>query len=63
MSSMDIIQKKKEGEVFKTSSGLMAVKTADDYIVIKEIQPEGKNVMTGGNFLNGYPNVVGSILS
>lgn len=59
----DIISKKQEGMVFKTPSGLMAVATLDDHIVIKEIQPEGKKIMAGKDFLNGYPEIAGAILT
>ena len=34
-------------------SGQMAVKCADVSLVIEKLQPEGKNVMTGKDFLNG----------
>ena len=59
----DIIPNKQEGTVFKTPSGLMAVATLNDHIIIKEIQPEGKKVMAGKDFLNGYPKIIGKILT
>jgi len=33
--------------------GKMAVKSLDNALIVEEIQPEGKNVMTGKDFLNG----------
>lgn len=60
---IDIMPQKKEGIVFKTRSGLMAIATLNDYLIIKEIRPEGKGAMTGKDFLNGYPEIIGQILS
>lgn len=62
-SAADIVEKRKNGEVFKTPSGLMAVATFDDHLIIKELQLEGKKVMSGKEFLNGYPRIVGSLLT
>ncbi|MEK7627469.1 MAG: methionyl-tRNA formyltransferase [Patescibacteria group bacterium] len=60
---IDIMPNKKEGTVFKTLSSLMAIATLNDHIIIKEIQPEGKKIMTGKDFLNGYPEIIGKILT
>lgn len=62
-SAANTIDKKQEGRIFKTPSGLMAVTTADDHIIIKEIQPEGKKNMTGKDFLNGYPAIIDNALA
>jgi methionyl-tRNA formyltransferase len=62
-STADMEERRPEGMVFKTSSGLMGIKTTDDHLIIKEIQPEGKKVMTGKDFLNGYPAIIGNALT
>ncbi|MFZ2154133.1 MAG: methionyl-tRNA formyltransferase [Candidatus Moraniibacteriota bacterium] len=49
------------GEVFKTDN-LVGVQTNDGIIVLKKIQLAGKNEVTIEDFLNGYPNFIGSIL-
>lgn len=59
---MDIVPNKQEGIVLKTPSGLMAVATLNDHLIIKEIQPEGKKIMAGKDFLNGYPEIIGKVL-
>lgn len=63
ISSMDMEKKRKDGEVFQTPSGLMAIATLDDHLIIREIQPEGKGIMTGKDFLNGYPEIIGNALT
>ena len=55
------MQKHKEGEVFEIGDDI-GVQTADGIIIIKEIQREGKNKMGAKEFINGYPNFIGSIL-
>lgn len=49
------------GEVFRLSDKI-GVQSAKGVIIIEEIQLEGKNKMNIKNFLNGYPNLIGSIL-
>ena len=61
--AIDIINKRQEGLVFKTPSGLMAIATTNDHLIIKEIQPEGKKIMAGKDFLNGYPEIIGKVLT
>ncbi|OWK26987.1 MAG: methionyl-tRNA formyltransferase [Parcubacteria group bacterium GW2011_GWA2_38_13b] len=63
LAMADIIPNKQEGTVFKTPSGLMAIATLNNHIIIKEIQPEGKKIMAGKDFLNGYPEIIGKILT
>jgi len=38
------------------------VQVADGIIILKEIQKEGKNKIRVREFINGYPNFIGSIL-
>jgi methionyl-tRNA formyltransferase len=40
-----------------------AITTADDILVLEEIQPAGKRVMSGDAFLRGSPDFIGSNLS
>jgi len=49
------------GEVFRWEE-IIAVKTTNGSIVLKEVQLEGKNNMKIGDFTNGYPNFIGSLL-
>jgi len=42
-------------------SGLV-VKTLDGAVILTEIKPQGKNVMSGNEFLRGYKPVVGDML-
>lgn len=62
VAQKNILEKKYHlGEVFKTDS-LVGVQTNDGIIVLKKIQLAGKNEVTIEDFLNGYPNFIGSIL-
>ncbi|MBI2053085.1 MAG: hypothetical protein HYT34_02470 [Candidatus Ryanbacteria bacterium] len=36
----------------------MAVAAKDKLIILKKVQPEGKKVMSGKDFLNGYLNLL-----
>lgn len=50
------------GEVFKYSEEKIAVQTNNGVIVINKIQLAGKKESLIEDFLNGYPNFIGSIL-
>lgn len=50
------------GEVFKYSEEEIGVQTNDGVIILDKIQLAGKNETAIGDFLNGYPNFIGSIL-
>lgn len=49
------------GEIMSDNSGKMFVKCGDGIIEIAKIQPAGKNVMSGNDFLRGRANFVGKI--
>jgi methionyl-tRNA formyltransferase len=49
------------GEVQKTALGF-AVQTADHALEILKVKPAGKGTMSAKDFLNGKPQIVGSIL-
>jgi methionyl-tRNA formyltransferase len=49
------------GEIFRLDDKIV-VQTISGMIVLKEVRLEGKNSSSIENFINGYPNFVGSIL-
>ncbi len=51
---------KKVGEFFLTEKGGLAVACGKGTLVLEEIQPEGKRKMTGKEFLNGHPSIIGA---
>jgi len=53
---------KKSGEVFSINDDIF-IKTLEGAIQIEKIQLEGKNDADIKNFINGYPNFIGSILN
>lgn len=55
-------EKYHSGEVFKSQKGF-AIKCSQDALQILELQLEGKNKMTIQQFLNGYPQIIGTQLS
>ncbi len=50
------------GKVFLTPEKEPAVKCKKDYIILKKIQIEGKNPVSGKEFLRGNENFIGTIL-
>ncbi len=54
--------KKKPGEVFFTEHNNFCVAFKKDYWIIRRLQLEGKKDMGADEFLNGYKNIIGSIL-
>ncbi|MBD3359884.1 MAG: methionyl-tRNA formyltransferase [Candidatus Buchananbacteria bacterium] len=54
-------EKDKAGKVFEFDNGL-AVSCGQNSLKIEELQLEGKKIMTAKEFLNGYKNIIGSIL-
>jgi methionyl-tRNA formyltransferase len=50
------------GEIFRLSPKEIGVKTAKGVVILEEIQMEGKNPIKTDEFLNGYPDFVGSKL-
>ncbi len=53
--------KKHIGEVFMNNTDVL-VKTGKGFIILEEVQLEGKNKTKIKEFLNGYPDFLGSIL-
>jgi len=53
---------KKIGEVFLVNNKNLAVQTGQDILIIELLQLEGKKPTTAKDFLNGYPEIVGTIL-
>lgn len=51
------------GQVSVSSNKKMLINTGSGLLEINELQLEGKNKITGSEFLRGYPNILGSILS
>jgi methionyl-tRNA formyltransferase len=49
------------GQVFE-SSGKICVRTGQGSIILEEVQLEGKSKVSITDFINGYPNFVGSVL-
>jgi methionyl-tRNA formyltransferase len=57
------IQTEKElGQVFLTDSQKLAVQTGKNCLIIEQLQPEGGKEMSAADFLNGHPEIVGTIL-
>ncbi|MCK5416320.1 methionyl-tRNA formyltransferase [Candidatus Parcubacteria bacterium] len=56
------INKHEVGEIFIFKNEL-AVQCQKDALIIKKIQIEGKKIMTGNEFINGYKKYIGLILS
>ncbi len=54
-------EKHQQGEVFKLGEDI-GVQTANGVIIIEELQREGKKTVSMKEFINGYPNLIGSIL-
>jgi len=52
---------KKPSEVFTENKELM-VQTGNGILILKQIQLEGKKPMSDQDFLNGHPEIIGSIL-
>jgi methionyl-tRNA formyltransferase len=61
LQKINPIEKRKAGEVFELGSDI-GIQTGEGVIIIKEIQREGKKTVTAKEFVNGYPNFIGSIL-
>lgn len=50
------------GQVFLTQANELAVQTGQGVLIIEQLQIEGKNPITNQEFLNGHPEIVGTIL-
>lgn len=56
------IEKKSIGEIF-ADNGNLVIQTGDGALKINKIQPEGKKSMDAKSFINGYANILNTILS
>ena len=56
-------KKRKIGEIFLTDDKKLAIQTGQNCLIILKLQLEGKKPMNSRDFLNGYPNLIGAILS
>lgn len=50
------------GKTFWGSNDKIAVQTGKDYLLIEKLQIEGKKEITSQDFLNGFPDFIGSVL-
>lgn len=56
------VNKYKIGEIFINNNNL-AIQTGEDSLVIEELQLEGKKIMSAKEFINGYKQFIGNVLS
>jgi len=49
------------GKTFWGSNDKIAVQTGKDFLIIKELKPEGRNRMSAGDFMKGHQNFIGTI--
>lgn len=61
LQKINPLEKHQTGEVFELGSDI-GIQTEAGVIILKEIQREGKKTATIKEFINGYPNFVGSVL-
>jgi len=54
---------KEKLEIFLTNDKKLAIQTGQNCLIILKLQLEGKKPMNSRDFLNGYPNLIGAILS
>jgi len=62
-ASSDEIPERPCGSVFLTADRRMTVKTSKGYLILEELQLEGKKPMRAAEFLRGRPEIVGKILT
>jgi len=53
---------RRPGQTFLTVDREPAVATKKDAIILKKVQLEGKNVISGKSFLNGHPRLINTVL-
>ena len=56
------IEGETKGEVFLTDNKTLAVQTNNGILILKTLQLEGKNPVSAKDFLNGHPEIIGTIL-
>lgn len=59
---LEINHQKQPGTIFFTENKIPAVICGKNALILKEIQLEGKNIITGQEFINGYPQLLSSIM-
>ena len=50
------------GTIFKTKDSNLAAKSKKNALILEKVQLEGKKVMTGQEFIRGYPNILNKTL-
>jgi len=50
------------GKTFLASNDKIAVQTGKDFLIISELQLEGKKIISAKDFLRGHPDFIGTIL-
>lgn len=55
--------KYKVGEVFLDEDNKFSIQTNDGILVVEKLQLEGKKELSSEEFLRGYPDIIGSVLS
>ncbi|HBI33648.1 MAG TPA: methionyl-tRNA formyltransferase [Candidatus Moranbacteria bacterium] len=61
LQKINPLEKHQVGEVFELGDDI-GIQTEEGIVILKEIQKEGKKTATIKEFINGYPNFIGSIL-
>lgn len=51
------------GQVFKRGDNQIAVACSTGAVILKRVRLEAKNLISGQDLLNGYPQIIGAILS
>ena len=59
---LEINHKKQPGTMFVVESKIPAVACGKNALILKEIQLAGKNIITGEEFINGYPQLFSSVM-
>ncbi len=59
---LKINHKKQPGTIFALKSKIPVVACGKNALILKEIQLAGKNIITGKEFINGYPQLFNSIM-
>ena len=59
---LEINHKKQPGTIFLFENKIPAVACGKNALILKEIQLEGKNIITGKEFINGYPHLFSSVM-
>jgi len=60
---LDLSTQRNYGEVFSNENKELLVQTGDGCLCLEKVQLEGKKPVSGREFLKGYPEIIGQILS